>query len=272
MNNLESIGKEIYPDFRFIYQVEIDSTNRFARQLAEEGYPEGTLVMADRQTAGKGRKGRYWFSLAGKSLTYSFLLRPEEKVPDQCGQLALMVGLALVQALEAIGFAPQLKWPNDVLINGKKVAGILLESSIDSGRIHWVVIGIGINLNLEMKDFPHEIRNQATSLLIEGKQPVFPEFIIGRFLEKLADWYYPWKEGRNSLRFFREYEKRSAVLGKVVIMEEFDQTIQGRAQRIDETGALWVTTDQGERKFSWGGYSLVIESQSPKRKNLKENM
>jgi BirA family biotin operon repressor/biotin-[acetyl-CoA-carboxylase] ligase len=272
MDNLENIGKMIYPDFRFIYQVETDSTNHFARQLAEKGYPEGTLVMADRQTAGKGRKGRCWFSLSGKSLTYSLLLRPEEKAPDQCGQLALMVGLAIAQALEAIGFAPQLKWPNDVLINGKKVAGILLESSIDSGRIHWVVIGIGINLNLEREDFPYEFRNQATSLLIEGKQPVLPGFIVGRFLEKLSDWYFPWKEGRSSLRFFREYEKRSALLGKVVIMEGSDQTIQGRAQRIDETGALWVVTDQGERNFSWGECSLVIESQSPKRENLKESM
>ena len=263
MIHLDQIGRQFFPQYRVLKREELDSTNRLARQLADQGEPEGILVVAERQTAGKGRRRKTWFSLPGKSLTFSMLFRPEHKLPEQGPQLSLMLGLSLAQVLESMGFTPRLRWPNDVLLQGKKVAGILIESSVQAGRLRWVVAGIGINLGLERDDFPSELRLTATSLLIEGKKPVSSEVFLSEFLPVLSSWYFSWKENRDQRRMLEEYEKRSAVLGKTVNFKLGGWTVRGRADTIDENGGLWVTTGEGKIRLSWGEVSMTVESPHP---------
>lgn len=143
-----------------------DSTNIQARRLAEVGSPQGTLVVAESQQAGKGRRGRSWSSPAGSSIYMSFILRP--KIPPHCASmLTLIAGMACAQAVrEQTGLPAEIKWPNDLVLNGKKICGILTEMSAELEEIHYVVTGIGINVH--QTEFPEEICKTATSLKLEG--------------------------------------------------------------------------------------------------------
>src|SRR5262249_47625594 len=149
---------------------EVDSTQRLARDLARGGADEGTTVIAERQTAGRGRMGRQWHSPAGENVYCSVVLRPP-LAPGAVPCLALVVGLAVIDAVRAVaGLAAALKWPNDVLLEGRKVAGILTELDAEVERVHFVIAGIGVNVNVT--DFPPELAHKATSLRLAGSLPV----------------------------------------------------------------------------------------------------
>lgn len=253
---------ESNPEFRIIYYNIADSTNRLTRQLAEQKKPEGFVVVVGRQTAGKGRGEKNWFSVPGKSLTFSILLRPKKKLAEQCPQLALILGLSLAKIIENLGFNPYLKWPNDVILNGKKIAGILLENSVRANRLQWVVAGIGVNLNIKKVDFPLELREVATSLFIEGRREIDPEIFLQEFLLNFSFWYSCWLENREMQSMLDEYTKRSMILGCTVTYENQGRRCQGQAERIDENGGLWII-DKGERyRLSWGEVSIVTDSKS----------
>ena len=150
-----------------------DSTNRVAMEMAENGAKHGTVVVADAQTAGRGRMGRRWVSPAGKNLYVSLLLRPSVPTVDAT-RLALVAGVALADAVEAVGVPASLKWPNDLYCGGRKAAGILAEMASDPDGVRHVVIGVGLNVNMEEADFPPDLRGTATSLRIlrgEGIPP-----------------------------------------------------------------------------------------------------
>ena len=228
-----------------VYLPSCASTNDEMAARALSGAEEGTLIVAGEQTAGRGRRGRLWHSPAGENLTFSLLLRPA--LPARAvAPVTLMAGAALATSLAAIGFAPRLKWPNDVLLdtaNGqRKVAGILTEMASEGDRVRHVVLGVGINVNTEA--FPDDLAAQATSLFLVGGQhldrgevlaafvrafePVYDHFVAHGPSAALAEWH------------------RYAVLGRPCSIERSGKRIDGISEGVDQTGALLIRTASGE--------------------------
>ena len=172
---------------RLEYFDETDSTNIRARKLAEEGAPHGTLVVADRQTAGKGRRGKSWVSPAGTGIWMSMVLRPVMS-PMSASMLTLIAGLSVVRGVkESTGLEAMIKWPNDAVLNGKKICGILTEMSTEVECIRYVIPGIGINVNID--DFPEEIRATATSLKLEAGRSIKRSLVIAAVADSF-EYYY----------------------------------------------------------------------------------
>jgi BirA family biotin operon repressor/biotin-[acetyl-CoA-carboxylase] ligase len=221
------------------YHPSLDSTNLQAKRLAMAGAPHGQLVLADAQTAGRGRRGRGWDSAAGLGLWMSLVLRPQAQA-EQIPSLALAVALAVAGACEAVtGARVEVKWPNDVLMGGKKVCGILLEMAADMDGAQWVVAGVGINVGQREGDFPPELADIATSLAL-WKQPTPRRAdLLLAFLTALEVHYEAWAtRGVDGLR--AEYVRRSATLGREVRVIDPAGEYMGQALDIDETGALLV--------------------------------
>jgi BirA family biotin operon repressor/biotin-[acetyl-CoA-carboxylase] ligase len=167
----------------------IDSTNLELRKKGEAGAPEGTVLVADQQLAGKGRLGRQWASPAGVNLYCSVLLRPQIPV-QQAPQLTFLSAVAVVDVLMAVGqVKAEVKWPNDILVGGAKIAGLLNEMSAETEQINYVVLGIGVNLNMTTDQFPSELNYPATSVFLETGHPVERRFFLRALLERL-DFYY----------------------------------------------------------------------------------
>ena len=217
----------------------LPSTNDVALRLAEVGVPEGTVIVAEEQTAGRGRRGRAWASPRG-GIWLSVILRPGipvERVP----LIALSAAVATARAIrEATGLPARVKWPNDVLVDGKKIVGILAEAGAGG---EWVVVGIGINANIPLDALPQATGYPATSLQALG-HPVDQDALITLVLRELEDGYDLLRSGgfRATLRRWREM---ADTLGRPVRVEMPDTAIEGIAQDIDETGALLVRLDGG---------------------------
>jgi BirA family biotin operon repressor/biotin-[acetyl-CoA-carboxylase] ligase len=165
-----------------------DSTNRVAMEMAENGAKHGTVVVADAQTAGRGRMGRRWVSPAGKNLYVSLLLRPSVPTVD-APRLALVAGVALADAVEAVGVPASLKWPNDLYCGGRKAAGILAEMASDPDGVRHVVIGVGLNVNMEEADFPPDLRDTSTSLRIRAGRVFRRVDVLARLLDAFGTRY-----------------------------------------------------------------------------------
>ena len=226
-----------------VYFPETDSTNIQAKRLGEEGAPEGTLVVAERQTAGKGRRGRTWSSPSGTSIYMSFLLRPN--IPPRCAPMVtLIAGLAGAKAVNQVtGLNARIKWPNDLVVNGKKICGILTEMSAEMEGIHYIVTGIGINVN--QKEFPEEIRDKATSLLLEGGR----RFNRSQLIAGVMEWFELYVERfleTKDLSFLKEdYEEMLANLNQEVQVLDPAGEYHGVCRGIDKDGQLLVERDDG---------------------------
>ena len=188
---LDSLIKTQWAGRNILYYDVTDSTNLRVKQAGDEGAPHGTLAVADRQTAGRGRRGRTWISPAGSSIYMSILLRPEI-TPDKASMLTLVMALSVAEGIgqgmaQSECPALQIKWPNDIIINGKKLAGILTEMSSQIDYINHVTIGVGINVN--MPDVPEEIAQTATSLRIECGHTVKRAPLIAAVMERLEENY-----------------------------------------------------------------------------------
>jgi BirA family biotin operon repressor/biotin-[acetyl-CoA-carboxylase] ligase len=219
------------------YEETVDSTNRVARELARSGAVEGTVVVADGQTAGRGRLGRAWFSPPGLNLYLSVVLRPS--VPPARGpQLALVAASAVAATIvELSGARPAIKWPNDVLLGGRKVAGILTEMDSEADRVAFVVVGIGINLNMTREALTPELRPIATSLRDEIGREIDRAAFAGRLLAELERRYGRYTaEGFGALR--EEWESYSCLTGREVRVVGGNGRTDGRVLGIDEQGAL----------------------------------
>ncbi len=229
------------------YYDSIVSTNDLAYELAEKGEPEGTIVIAETQTRGKGRMGRKWVSPKGEGIYMSLILRPDVET-DEMPTITLIAGMAIIKAIKKVALLDsKMKWPNDVFINGKKVSGILTEIKAQPDRVDFLVLGIGINVNASSRKLPPE----ATSLKIECDHRVSRTELIKSVFEELESDYLRFrKEGFTSLR--KECKHFSSVLGKRVKVEEHHRLIKGTAVDIDEKGALIVRADNGvlQRVFS----------------------
>lgn len=242
------LGKKIY------HQREVDSTNRVARELAAAGEAEGAVVLAESQTAGRGRLGRAWSSPAG-GVWMSLLLRPN-LVPYKAQLITLMAAVAAVEATQAVaGIQLGIKWPNDLMSNGKKVAGILTELSAEMERVNYLVLGLGINVNIAAEDFPADVRGVATSLLAETGSAISRVTWVREFLE-IMDREYSRSQGEGFEDVLARWRQYSVTLGCQVEVRLGDRIIFGTALNIDEEGALLVKTELGTEKFLAGEVTL----------------
>ena len=236
--NTVCLGQEV------VYYPEVDSTNEIARRLAQQGAAEGTLVVAERQTKGKGRLGRAWISPEGEGLWFSFILRPK-MLPPEAPRATLVAAVAVAQALRReTGLNIRIKWPNDLLLEGKKITGILTEMNSEIGRINFLVVGIGINVNLNLHSIPPEINATATSLNAHLKQPASRLVLLHRCLEELEKYYELWQKGAFP-EILAEWRHLSATLGNQVQIKMLDDMIEGFAEEVELDGSLRLRLADG---------------------------
>ncbi len=222
---------------------ELPSTNAKAFELAHEGGFHGEVIVTEHQTAGKGRRGRAWVSPAGKNLALSVILRPDI-APARAPELTLVAAVALTETLRDSGVEASIKWPNDVQIAGRKVAGILTELSADVERVHFVVLGIGVNLNTDAADFPPDVAELATSVSLNRSSPVHRALFTAALLAKLEQWLDTWtEEGFEPVRV--SWRAMASTLGQEVLVRADNKELRGFAEDIDSTGALLLRV--GER-------------------------
>lgn len=235
----KTLGKTIH------YEESVETTQKIAHTLANEGAPEGTLVVAEEQLGGKGRLMRNWYSPKYSGIWMSLILRPS--IPfQQAPQLTLIAAVAVVQAIEhTTDLKPQIKWPNDILINRKKVTGILTELQAESDRIHSVIIGIGMNVNQEKNDFPEELQEIATSLLIEGGKKVSRARVIQEVLIRLETLYEQFL-AEGFLPIKQLWESYAISLGKEIKATTVNSTIVGKAIGITDEGVLLLEDHTGK--------------------------
>jgi len=220
----------------------LESTSRTLRELAQEGEPEGTVVVAEEQRAGRGRLGRGWSSPKG-GLWFSLLLRPPV-APSEAPKLTLMAGIAVVEALERqLGLRARLKWPNDVLVQGKKLCGILAESR-SGATLEFVILGIGINANFLVSALPEELRKTAISAREVLRKPVDRMALLRAILNELETGYTAFCAGDTGAIVAR-WKELTETLGRKVRVETGTGIVEGVAEDVDESGALVVRTPEG---------------------------
>lgn len=243
---------------KFHYFQEIDSTNSYARRLADAGAPEGAVVIAEHQSDGRGRLGRSWESPPYCNLYFSLLLRPT-LAPAHAPQITLMAAVALADTVAAfVAEPPAIKWPNDILLQGKKLAGILTESSCDAKRIEFVILGIGVNLNFPRERMPETIRDRATSLMEVAGNSFSRELVLRRLIQDL-DRCYGTLEDFGFDAIAPRWQARFGLKGKTVRVEMGGDVLIGQAVGIDRDGALLVEDDRGERQRVVAGDVTAIE-------------
>ncbi len=234
-----------------VYAPRLTSTQTLVARLAERGWPEGTAVLAEEQTAGRGRQGRSWWAPFGQALLLSLLLRPP-LLPHHSPQLTLMAGLAAAEAIEAACAVPvMLKWPNDLIVRGRKVGGLLAEArlSADDRALEHVIMGIGINVTVDFTDQP-ALRPTATSLHVEVGHAVDRETLLLALLDRLEARYQDTLAGRSC---HAEWASRLLWLGERVKLVMPQGVLVGVVQGVDETGALLIQRPDGQVETVWAG-------------------
>ena len=228
---------------RLEYFDETDSTNIRARKLAEEGAPHGTLVVADSQRTGKGRRGRAWISPRGVGIWMSLVLRPPI-CPAGASMLTLVAGMAVVKGVrKSTGLKAMIKWPNDAILSGKKICGILTEMSTEEDRIRYVITGIGINVNVS--SFPEEIAEKATSLKEELGEAVKRSLVIAAVAEAFEEFYDSFLKTHDMSCLMEDYNKALVNRNRQVTVLDSRGQYQGRALGIDPEGSLLVQRRDG---------------------------
>jgi BirA family biotin operon repressor/biotin-[acetyl-CoA-carboxylase] ligase len=237
---------------------EVGSTNDMALVAGREGAPEGLAVLADRQTAGRGRLGRTWESPPGVGIYTSVLLRPRVSA-SLAPLLTLAAGIAVAEAIrEVTGLLPRLKWPNDIQLDGRKAAGVLAEGATLEGRLSEAVVGIGINVNQGMADFPTALGSSATSLRLALGRSVSRTALVAGLYNTLEHWYRVFCDEEWDL-ILESGRGRSAVLGQLVEVQSGNQRWWGLAWDLDRDGSLIVRDGTGTlRRVVAGDVSIRI--------------
>ncbi len=243
---------------RFLYRASVPSTNTVAVQFAAAGVPEGLIVATENQTAGRGRLGRTWRSPPRRNLLFSLLLRPAIPL-EQAASLPLLLALALRRTLRNLfPFQnPVVKWPNDLLIQGRKIAGILCEMQAEPDHILYLIAGIGFNVNMTRNDFPKELRTTATSLRIVTGAPHSRPMLLALFLNTLEPLYAEWRQIGFS-PFLDEYRYADALFGHPVRIRQSDRILEGQADGIEPDGALRVRTASGSLSLVHSGDAHLL--------------
>lgn len=222
---------------------DLSSTNSTARSLALQGSEEGTVVIAQTQSKGRGRFDRVWQSPKG-GVYLSFLLRPKAPV-EKTSLLAFVAALAVTQTVRSYSVPACIKWPNDVIVDGKKIAGILLEAETSGTTTSYVIVGIGLNLNTNLAQLSLDVRQRSTSLRKEhGSSIEYYEFLNTLFLQ--FDRYYQLFSAGKFEQITEEWKQHSDTLGKTVYLETTGDIIQGTAVDVDQSGFLLVKTPEGK--------------------------
>lgn len=238
-----------------LYFDTIDSTNTKAQELAEKGYPSGTLVVADKQESGKGRRGRSWVSPSGTGIFMTLMIKPDIN-PNNASMLTLVAALAVAKAITSVtGEEAMIKWPNDIVVNGKKVCGILTEMNAQFDYINHIVVGIGINVHNE--SFPEEISQMASSLMIEaGGKRFHRAQIIAETMSYFEQYYDTFLKTQDLSALVREYDKLLVNRNKSVRVLDPKEPFDGKAMGITSKGELIVDTWESRKLVSSGEVSV----------------
>jgi BirA family transcriptional regulator, biotin operon repressor / biotin---[acetyl-CoA-carboxylase] ligase len=232
------MGKSIH------YKESVESTQKIAHQLVYENAPEGTVVIAEEQSSGRGRMDRKWHSPKYTGIWMSLILRPNIPL-TQAPQLTLLTAVAVVQAVEEVtNLIPEIKWPNDILLNGKKVTGILTELQAEADKIHSIIIGIGMNVNQKEEDFPSELQSTATSLAIEKGEKVSRSDLIKCIFTNLEKLYLLYLE-KGFLPIKILWESYAVSIGKQIKARTLTNTLEGKALGITNEGVLELEDKDG---------------------------
>lgn len=245
----EWVAKEV------LYFDTIDSTNTKAQELAEKGYPSGTLVVADKQESGKGRRGRSWVSPSGTGIFMTLMIKPDIN-PNNASMLTLVAALAVAKAITSVtGEEALIKWPNDIVVNGKKVCGILTEMNAQFDYINHIVVGIGINVHNE--SFPEEISQMASSLMIEaGGKRFHRAQIIAETMSYFEQYYDTFLKTQDLSALVREYDELLVNMNKAVRVLDPKEPFDGKAMGITPKGELIVDTWESRKLVSSGEVSV----------------
>jgi len=237
---------------------ELPSTNTKVRSLAIQGAEEGTVVIAQTQRKGRGRFDRVWQSPKG-GVYLSLLLRPKTPI-EKTSLLAFVAALAITHTIRSFNLPARIKWPNDVLVNGKKIAGILLESDMNDTQVSYVIVGIGVNLNTNLAHLSADVRKNATSLRKEhGSSIDIDEFLNTFFLQ--FDRFYQLFSAHHFDLIIEEWKKQSDILGKRIKVQTTNDIIQGTAVDVDQSGFLLLKTSEGTiLRVTSGDCTIIDES------------
>lgn len=259
------LPNEVCPDLKtkvfgrknYFYYPEIDSTNNRARDLAIAGYSEGTVVVAERQTAGRGRRGRSWYSPASQGIYVSVILRPVLSLPE-IAQISLVAAVAVAETLaEDLNLPARIKWPNDILVNGKKICGILTEAVTDMDSVEYMVLGMGLNINHRRQDFPAELRTIATSTLAEyGCRSSRVSILQDLLLHFERHYYDLLQDGLSQL--LGKIRNLSMVIGQTVRIDTLNGFYIGEVIDIDDAGFLKVRDQHGFNRTVVSGEITVL--------------
>lgn len=232
----------------------IDSTNAQAKRLAEEGYGNGTLIVANYQEAGRGRRGRSWESPADTTISMSLLLKPDIN-PNNASMITLVAALAVSKAITQLtGLPAGIKWPNDIVMNGKKVCGILTEMSAQFDYVNHIVVGIGINVNTQ--DFPKEIRDMASSLYLQSGKMISRADLIEAVWEQFEIVYETYLQTQDLYYLVKDYNARLVNMNQKVKVLDPKEAFEGTARGITPRGELMVDTWESRKLVSSGEVSV----------------
>lgn len=250
-NELESRMDTEWAGHPVSFYETINSTNLRAKLDADNGAPEGALVVADMQTAGRGRRGRTWSSPAGLNVYFTLILKPRY-VPDKASMVTLVMALAVAEGIrETCGVEAGIKWPNDIVVNGKKVCGILTEMSVEKDFIHHVVIGVGINVGLQ--EFAPELADTATSLQAECGRKVPKAALVANIMKAFEKYYESFREKTDLSDLVDSYNKMLVNREKTVRVLDPKGEYSGVAEGINELGELLVELPDGHVENVYAG-------------------
>ncbi len=229
-----------------LYYQKTESTNMIAKNLATDGAQEGTIVITDEQTKGRGRLNRTWLSPANKNILMSVIFRPELEV-SKIFSLTMLTSLAVVNGIkDTTGLRSLIKWPNDIFINNKKTGGILTEFNADNDRLNFAIVGIGLNVNFNPLLHP-EIKNTSTSLSVNLGRKVSRVRLVQSILQHIDKAYNTLNSG-NGLQIYKEWKACSLIIGRRVTIMSSERIEEGVAECVHEDGRLILKCEDGKRK------------------------
>lgn len=244
---IEKYLKTKYIGKKIVYLESVDSTNNKAKELASKGENHGTLVIAEEQLGGRGRLGRAWCSPKYKGIWLSIILRPDIN-PMQIPKLTQIAAASVIESLKDFKIEATIKWPNDIILNGKKICGILTEMNAEMNKVHYVVLGIGINANLGEEDFQKDILSKATSIKIETGLTLDRKSFVGNLVNKFEYLYEEFEKTQNIESSIKICRTNSAVIGKIIRIIRGENETFAKALDLDENGGLIVQYENGTRE------------------------